>query len=859
MANEIGEPNNFLDARELQGRAAWAFKMGDFEAAFGLYTQAEELYRKWFVSPGDRVYFMQSWALNCLEQLLDDNPHLVSLYRSKNQRFLDEWSEEALRSRISSDRITEALAFRSFRTSYFVASQDLSDAAAAVQRADFALARDILRNLIKATESSTHREADAVCAIARSKIEMLAVQQERQNPPRGRSPSVLASGYLRAARTSRLPKHSRSTQRDQLNAFRATFLSEALKYRAFALLRQMQSPEPSLSKARRYLGRAVKHARRAAEIGGFPENHSVYLSYWHQVVSERVHLAAFMSNGAAADIAAAVQAWQNALNAAEELCGQKGEDSLFPNRFYCLADLRLEDKFLAAARAFRERRWVDCVRALEEWRSQFPQEYAWSWRDVNVHIRLLGAKAILAIDNGDQNAVRSSVEEINTISQVEAAGAGARFFVREVSNLGPKRQYADLFDRTLTLLCEYFTPDSWVDAELVVYREDKGVMESLPRGVHRALSMSLSPIESQVEGAKRFARGAVEALLGYMCDYYGQYAVPVESVPMPEIGDLIDRCRSFAFHLDRDEQFQRTIGRLRVGLAELAAVDSLPEYAVAYSKLIASVRSLNRQLPVVVDILSTGLRTKAPYALEATPDWAMDRVGREHFYLFLKPEELASIKVGKYFLRPRYRKANRISYNSKEDGPPRPVRYVPRWEFWENEASLATWAYEQGVLLEHVRKAIELSKMCKVNPHTPPVGAVIVKDRREIGCAYRGEGGSDDHAEKLAIACCLSSGLRVRDLKNTIMITTLEPCSQHAREKDIACATLMKNYGISKVLIGIRDPNQHVMGEWQSRLWGIQVAYFPPVLADEVHETHKEFVTHIIRKQGTFDEQGFPQ
>jgi hypothetical protein len=113
----------------------------------------------------------------------------------------------------------------------------------------------------------------------------------------------------------------------------------------------------SLAEAQRYLARAVKYAQRAASLlDDFPQRHIDYLNYWHGIFSERAHLLTYMTGGDNADFDSARHAWQGALGAAKRLCEQDGGESFFPNRFYSIEELRIEQYFLDAAKAFRERR-----------------------------------------------------------------------------------------------------------------------------------------------------------------------------------------------------------------------------------------------------------------------------------------------------------------------------------------------------------------------------------------------------------------------------------------------------------------------------------------------------------------------
>ena len=104
-----------------------------------------------------------------------------------------------------------------------------------------------------------------------------------------------------------------------------------------------------------------------------------------------------------------------------------------------------------------------------------------------------------------------------------------------------------------------------------------------------------------------------------------------------------------------------------------------------------------------------------------------------------------------------------------------------------------------------MRRAIELALSAKgrTNPN-PMVGAVIVKDGRVIGEGYHHRYG-DLHAERDAI----------KNLKNSAqgatIYVTLEPCCHYGKQPP--CTLAIVEAGISRVVIGSRDPNPLVSGQ----------------------------------------------
>ncbi len=80
----------------------------------------------------------------------------------------------------------------------------------------------------------------------------------------------------------------------------------------------------------------------------------------------------------------------------------------------------------------------------------------------------------------------------------------------------------------------------------------------------------------------------------------------------------------------------------------------------------------------------------------------------------------------------------------------------------------------------------------------PPVGAVIVDNRGLVGRGYHRRAG-EPHAEIEALSAA------TRSVRGTTMFVTLEPCA--TRGKTGACAAALIQAGISRVVIGVRDPN----------------------------------------------------
>lgn len=126
-----------------------------------------------------------------------------------------------------------------------------------------------------------------------------------------------------------------------------------------------------------------------------------------------------------------------------------------------------------------------------------------------------------------------------------------------------------------------------------------------------------------------------------------------------------------------------------------------------------------------------------------------------------------------------------------------------------------------------------------VNPN-PLVGAVILKDEKIVGEGYHAYYGGP-HAEVNAIN---QAGEKAR---GAIMYVTLEPCNHYG--KTPPCTEAIIAAGISKVIVGMLDPNELVAGKGILRLReaGIQVEV--GCLEEEIAEQNRFFLKHIKKKK----------
>lgn len=161
---------------------------------------------------------------------------------------------------------------------------------------------------------------------------------------------------------------------------------------------------------------------------------------------------------------------------------------------------------------------------------------------------------------------------------------------------------------------------------------------------------------------------------------------------------------------------------------------------------------------------------------------------------------------------------------------------------------------------QHMLRAIELARKCRseVGKISPKVGAVIVRDGRALGEAFRGELAQGEHAE----FTLLEKKLTEKTLAGTTLFTTLEPCTSRNHPK-IACADRIIERRIKRVYIGTLDPNDRIRGRGELRLReaGIEIARFDSDLMPKIEELNRDFMREHatgFRRQRTKAETSDP-
>lgn len=133
-----------------------------------------------------------------------------------------------------------------------------------------------------------------------------------------------------------------------------------------------------------------------------------------------------------------------------------------------------------------------------------------------------------------------------------------------------------------------------------------------------------------------------------------------------------------------------------------------------------------------------------------------------------------------------------------------------------------------------MRRALALAArgLGETNPN-PVVGCVIVKDGRVVGEGYHTSAGRP-HAEVLAMD---RAGARAR---GATLFVTLEPCAHFGRTPP--CAPLVRDSGVRRVVVAMRDPNPVVNGKGLAVLRRAGIPVSIGVLRDEALLLNERFL-----------------
>ncbi len=141
----------------------------------------------------------------------------------------------------------------------------------------------------------------------------------------------------------------------------------------------------------------------------------------------------------------------------------------------------------------------------------------------------------------------------------------------------------------------------------------------------------------------------------------------------------------------------------------------------------------------------------------------------------------------------------------------------------------------------YMKKAIALAKLGvgNTNPN-PMVGALIIKDGKIIAEGYHAYYGGP-HAEVNAFKNATAS------VEGATMYVTLEPCSHYG--KTPPCANLIVEKGISKVVVGMMDPNPEVSGRGIALLEENNIEVVVLDMGKELLKLNEIFLKYIKTKK----------
>jgi diaminohydroxyphosphoribosylaminopyrimidine deaminase/5-amino-6-(5-phosphoribosylamino)uracil reductase len=148
---------------------------------------------------------------------------------------------------------------------------------------------------------------------------------------------------------------------------------------------------------------------------------------------------------------------------------------------------------------------------------------------------------------------------------------------------------------------------------------------------------------------------------------------------------------------------------------------------------------------------------------------------------------------------------------------------------WPDPARLEGHARFMAFALQEGLKGVGLA-----SPN-PPVGCVLVREGRIIGSGVHTRAG-DPHGEVMALRDAEARG---EDSKGATAYVTLEPCCHLGRTGP--CTLALIQAGITRVVVGVRDPNPRVDGGGVAilRAQGVQVE--EGVLGDACARFHAPF------------------
>ncbi len=139
--------------------------------------------------------------------------------------------------------------------------------------------------------------------------------------------------------------------------------------------------------------------------------------------------------------------------------------------------------------------------------------------------------------------------------------------------------------------------------------------------------------------------------------------------------------------------------------------------------------------------------------------------------------------------------------------------------------------------VQYMKKAIRLAALgAGMTSPNPLVGAVIVKQGAVVGEGYHQVLGGP-HAEVNAIS---AAGAAAR---GGTLYVTLEPCNHHGLTPP--CTKAVVDAGISRVVLGMRDPNPDVAGGGRENLRAAGIEVEECILEQECRALNQPFIKYV--------------
>ncbi|WP_016991844.1 bifunctional diaminohydroxyphosphoribosylaminopyrimidine deaminase/5-amino-6-(5-phosphoribosylamino)uracil reductase RibD [Lysinibacillus boronitolerans] len=142
---------------------------------------------------------------------------------------------------------------------------------------------------------------------------------------------------------------------------------------------------------------------------------------------------------------------------------------------------------------------------------------------------------------------------------------------------------------------------------------------------------------------------------------------------------------------------------------------------------------------------------------------------------------------------------------------------------------------------KYMQLALDLAASAKGNTNPNPlVGAVIVKNGVIVGTGLHrkaGEPHAEVHAFRMAGEHALGATLYV----------TLEPCSHYG--KTPPCANLVKESGVSRVVVAMQDPNPTVAGRGIQLLKDAGIVVEVGVLEQQARRLNERFIHNMLSQR----------